>query len=71
MSTRVSGEIHHHTYEQVVSILHGAQAAVDEAEPPEDLRQIAFAKAIDLLAAKQIFYEQIASGVLDGLARRG
>lgn len=44
--------------EQVVGYLREALSVVDEIEPPEDLRPAVFAKAADLVAAKQVFFEQ-------------
>lgn len=56
----------HHTPEQVRGYLDEAERIVDELEVASDLREIAYAKAINLLAAKQLFYEQIAPmGALD------
>lgn len=40
------------TVDEVVGYLRGAAQAVDEADLPDDLRQSAFVKAVDLLAAK-------------------
>lgn len=51
-------EEHHNTPAQVVDYLRTALAIVMELDPPEDLRQIAFGKAVDLLSAKQVFFEQ-------------
>jgi hypothetical protein len=48
----------HNTPEQVRGYLDDALAIVAELEPPGDLRALAFGKAIDLLAAKQIVFEQ-------------
>lgn len=63
-------EDHHHTAQQVRGYLDEAKRIVDELEVSSDLREIAYAKAVDLLAAKQVFYEQIAPiGPLD-LSRR-
>lgn len=48
----------HHTYEQAFGIIASAEQLVADAEVDEDLRPVAFAKAVDLLAAKQIFFDQ-------------
>lgn len=53
-------ELPHNTPEQVREYLAAALAIVDELDPDDDLRGVAFAKAVDLLAAKQITIEQIA-----------
>ena len=51
-------EIPHNAPEQVREYLQGALDLVDELEIPDELAPIAFSKAIDLLAAKQLFFEQ-------------
>lgn len=48
----------HNSDEQVRDYLQAALALVDDLEPPDDLRGLCFAKAVDLLSSKQIFYEQ-------------
>lgn len=48
----------HNTPEQVEEILTAALKQVEALDPPGDLREITFAKAVDLLGAKQIFFEQ-------------
>jgi hypothetical protein len=48
----------HNTDAQVQDYLQAALALVADLEPPDDLRQVAFAKAVDLFAAKQIVFEQ-------------
>jgi hypothetical protein len=50
----------HNSDEQVRDYLQAALALVANLEPPDDLRGVCFAKAVDLFAAKQIFYEQAA-----------
>jgi hypothetical protein len=50
----------HNSDEQVRDYLQAALALVDELEPPDDLRVVCFVKAAELLASKQIFYEQAA-----------
>jgi hypothetical protein len=47
-------EHHFNTYEQVCVYLRGALEAVNDLELSDDLRPIAFTKAIELLAAKQV-----------------
>lgn len=51
-------ETPHHSREQVTGYLDDAHAIVDELGIPDELRGIAYAKAIDLLAAKHIAIEQ-------------
>lgn len=51
-------EEQHNTPEQVAEIIGTAARLVVEAELTDDLQAIAFTKAIDLLASKQIFFEQ-------------
>jgi hypothetical protein len=51
-------EYHHNTAEQVKGYLDEALRIVTELDPPADLVGIAFAKAIDMLGAKQIVMEQ-------------
>lgn len=58
-------EVPHNTREQAVDVLRAAIALVDELEPPDDLRAAVFAQAAQLLAAKQVFYEQTPMGVAD------
>jgi hypothetical protein len=58
-----------HSPEQVRGYLDEAERIIDHLEVPGDLREIAYAKAIDLLAAKQIFYTEadaMAGSVLAG-----
>jgi hypothetical protein len=62
-------EIPHNTPEQVRLYLQAALELVEELEPPDDLRGIFYAKAIDLLSAKQLIVEQLAPGVLGNLGR--
>lgn len=47
-------EIPHNTLEQSREYLELALRIVADLDPPEDLRQICFAKAIDLVAAKTL-----------------
>lgn len=51
-------EEHFHTPEQVSEHLAQALALVEAHDPPDDLRVPFFVKAADLLAAKQVFFEQ-------------
>lgn len=51
-------ETPHNTPEQVREYLEGALAIIADLELEDDLRVPAFMKAVDLLSAKQIFYEQ-------------
>lgn len=44
--------------EQVREYLRNALTIVDEIDPSDDLRPIAFAKALDLISNKQVFFEQ-------------
>jgi hypothetical protein len=46
------------TIEQVTDYLRAALGIVDDLDPPEDLRVVCFGKAAELVAAKQIFFEQ-------------
>lgn len=52
----VSDEYRHHTVAEVEGYFDEALRIVGELEVDDELRAIAFAKAVDLLAAKQIFY---------------
>ncbi len=54
-------ETQHNTPEQVHAYLGAALAILDELELTDDLRPLAFVKAVDLLAAKQLFFEQPAA----------
>jgi hypothetical protein len=53
-------DIPHNTPEQIDGYLSDALALVETQEVPEDLRVMFFAKAVELLAAKQIVVEQYA-----------
>jgi hypothetical protein len=48
----------HHSREQIVRYLTDAEAIVGEAELDDELKVPAFLKVVDLLAAKQIVFEQ-------------
>lgn len=52
-------ELMHNSPEQVREYLAGALAVVAELEVPDDLRAVAFDKAVNLLASKQITVEPI------------
>lgn len=54
-------EEQHNSPEQVSDYLSTALAIVAEVDPPEDLRGVVLAKAIDLVSGKQIFWEQVPS----------
>jgi hypothetical protein len=55
----------HNTPEQAHQYLEQALVIVDSLELTDDLRVKAFEKAVDLIAGKQIVFEQIAPGGLD------
>lgn len=55
----------HNTPVQVREYLSEALAIVDELELADELRVPAFQKACDLLAAKQIMFEQVVPGGVD------
>jgi hypothetical protein len=61
-------ELHSYTREQAEEHLRDALRLVDLVEPPEDLRGLAFAKAVEMLSQKQIIHEQVAPilGALPG-----
>jgi hypothetical protein len=63
-------EQHYNTREQVIEYLSAALVVVDEVGVPDELLVVAFVKAVDLLAAKQVTVEQIQPGV-DLAALRG
>lgn len=56
-------ELPHNTPEQVTDYLRDALAVVELLEPPDDLREVCFSKAVDLFSSKQIMYEQPASAL--------
>lgn len=64
-------EIPHNTREQVAGYLDEALAIVRELEVDDDLRAIAFTKAVDLISAKQLIVEQVVPGVLGMAMPRG
>lgn len=54
-------EYHHNTPEQIEGYLRMAVQAVEAVGVPDDLRETAYAKAVDLFAAKQIILQQPAA----------
>jgi hypothetical protein len=52
-------EYQHNTLEQVRDYLLEALTIVAEIDPPGDLRGLAFSKAVDLVSAKQVIFEQM------------
>lgn len=64
-------EYPHHTPEQVRGYLIEALAILAELELTDDLRPLAFSKAVDLLAAKQILVEQAQPAGLAWPIKRG
>ena len=59
-------ELYHNTPEQVEQYIRDAVQMVETIDPPADLRAPVFEKACDLLAGKQVIYEQV--GALPNLA---
>lgn len=55
-------EVPNNTPEQVHAYIEAASALVDQLDIPEERREAAFLKAIDLIAAKQLVLEPIARG---------
>lgn len=49
---------HFHTAEQVAGYMDDAYAIVKDADVPDEWKRDAFLKAVDLLAAKNVVYEQ-------------
>ncbi len=56
-------ELPHNTPEQVREYITSALALVDDLDPPGDLRQAVFVKAVEFYSAKAITVEQIAPGI--------
>jgi hypothetical protein len=56
-------EYPHNTPEQVREYIQGAADVVEACDIPPDLVPIAFEKAIDLIANKQIVLEQVGLGM--------
>ena len=62
---RKAFECHFHSEEQVRGYLDTAEAILSDYEMPEALRVELFPKLVDLLAQKQVTFEQVAPpGVL-------
>lgn len=59
----VRRELFHYTREQVRDHLRDALAIVEEIAPPDDLRAVAFEKAVNLLATKNIAVEAVGVAV--------
>jgi hypothetical protein len=51
-------ERQNNTNEQVLGYLTAALEITNEIDPPRELREVCFTKAVDLLASKQIVMEQ-------------
>ena len=64
-------EMFHYTREQVRGHLADALALVAELDPPDALRALAFDKAVNLLATKQIVVEQVQPGLPNMAIPRG
>jgi hypothetical protein len=56
-------EYPNNTHEQVERYIQDAALILAALELPDDLRGIAFAKAVDLLSGKQIVLEQVGLGM--------
>lgn len=63
----------HHTLEQVRQYVIKAAVVARTTDIPDEWREAAFLKAVDLLASKDIVREQLVSGatLLDGSQLRG
>jgi uncharacterized protein (UPF0147 family) len=69
---RKAFEAHFHSREQVTGYVAVALAIVEDQVVPEDLREAAFAQAVQLLAQKQVTFEQVSpAGVLLNHQPRG
>lgn len=64
-------EFPHNTPEQARGYLIEALAIVEELDVPDDLRSVAFVKAVDLVSAKSIQVEQVAADLGALLTRPG
>lgn len=64
MSLRRLGKGMANTPDEVRDYLRDALAIVDELDPPEDLRGLAFNHAVSLLSAGQTLFEQVQAGPL-------
>lgn len=56
-------EVPHNAPEQVRLYIEAALELTEALDPPDDLRSIVFLKAVDLLSAKQLFFEQSPAAV--------
>lgn len=65
LGTVTKTEVPHNTPEQVREYLQAALELVDELAVPDDLRAAALAAAVTLLSVKQVFFEQVPSGIVD------
>jgi hypothetical protein len=64
---RKAYECHFHEREDVQRYVELALAIADDAVVPDDLRETAFGKAVDLLAQKQVTFEEVSgAGVVLG-----
>ena len=64
---RKAFEAHFHSREDVQRYVEQALAVVEDAVVPDDLREAAFSQAVQLLAQKQVTFEQVTpSGVVLG-----
>jgi hypothetical protein len=54
-------ETHFNSPEQVEGYLRIALELVEKIGPAEDLREVAFAKAVDLVSAKNVMIPQVAA----------
>lgn len=64
-------EMYHNTPAQARDYLREALDIVDELGPPDDLRQLAFDKAVNLVSAKNINIEQMAPAIPNMTIPRG
>lgn len=71
MTLRKAAELQHNSRDEVADWIEQARDLVAAAELDDDLRPIAFAKALDLLAAKQIQYESMQANGLGLIPRAG
>lgn len=62
-------EFWHNTDDQVEEFIRKGADLVDALGLPDDLRQVGFQLAVGLYSARQIQYEQVIPGVLDGRGR--
>jgi hypothetical protein len=64
-------EHYHHTPEQVRGYIEEALQIVADLELDDELGQLAFTHAVNLLSAKQIVFEQVTVPVPDLSVRKG